>query len=277
VAFESVNSKAALLAEMGIEVEERTRMAVVPNIDALVVYPRNHQHVRLRLFCFPYAGGGASAFLPWAANLPPAVGVYPVQLPGRENRLREPPFVQLSSLIQMLAHALLPYLDIPCAFFGHSMGALISFELARHLRKQYDLDPAHLFVSGHPAPHMARPASHIHQLPEAAFIEELRKLQGAPESILGNSELMRLFLPTLRADFAVCETYTYTSDDPLASPISAFGGRQDAKVSHDALAGWRDQACSTFTLRMLPGNHFFLYSARALLLQAISQDLTRLL
>jgi medium-chain acyl-[acyl-carrier-protein] hydrolase len=155
------------------------------------------------------------------------------------------------------------------------MGALISFELARQLRRQYSLSPVHLFISGRRAPQIPDLALPIHHLPEAAFVEELRHLNGTPESVLQNAELMQLVLPIVRADFAVCETYVYSTEEPLDCPISAFGGLQDGEVSYDDLAAWRDQTNSSFTLSIFPGNHFFVQSARELILLAVSQKLTR--
>lgn len=199
----------------------------------------------------------------------------PRPTPGREIRLKEPSFTRLSPLVQTLAQVLHPYLNMPFAFFGHSMGALIGFELARQLRRQYSLGPVHLFVSGRRAPQIPDRSPPIHQLPESALVEELRRLNGTPESVLQNAELMQLVLPVLRADFALCETYVYSTEDPLDCPISAFGGLQDGSVSYDDLAAWRDQTNSSFTLKMIRGNHFFLQSARALILSALSQELQR--
>jgi medium-chain acyl-[acyl-carrier-protein] hydrolase len=189
--------------------------------------------------------------------------------------VKEPSFTRLSPLLPTLAQVLHPYLNMPFAFFGHSMGAMISFELARQLRRQYGFSPVHLFVSGRRAPQIPNPAPPIHQLPESAFVEELRRLNGTPESVLQNAELMQLVLPILRADFALVETYVYSTEAPLDCPISAFGGLEDGEVSHDDLTAWRDQTNSSFTLSMFPGNHFFLHSARSLILSTVSQELTR--
>ena len=242
-----------------------------------IACPKPNRRAHLRLFCFPYAGGGISIFRTWPDSLPPGVEVYLVQLPGRESRMRETPFTQLSPLLQALAQGLWPYLDMPFAFLGHSLGALVSFELARQLRRQNDPGPAHLFVSGHCAPQVPSRYPPLHQLPESEFLAELCHLKGTPEAVLQNAELMQLLLPVLRADFAIDETYVYTPAEPLDCPISAFGGWQDDRVSRDDLAAWRDQTRSSFTLRMFPGDHFFLHSSRTSLLRALSQDLTQLL
>jgi medium-chain acyl-[acyl-carrier-protein] hydrolase len=240
-------------------------------------YSKPNPQARLRLFCFPFAGGGAAIFRTWPDGLRRSVEVCPVELPGRGIRLREPLFTRLSPLVQAIAQALLPRLDKPFAFFGHSLGALVSFELARHLRRQLGLCPVQLFVSACRAPQMPDSDRPLHQLPDSVFMEELRRLNGTPEKVLQNAELMQLLLPVVRSDMAIFETHVYSNEDPLDCPISAFGGLQDGKVSHDDLAAWREQTYGSFTLRMFPGNHFFLESARGLLLRAVCQDIARLL
>ncbi len=254
---------------------EGKQVANVPTIDQWILYSRPRKQAQLRLFCFPYAGGGASIFRTWAEMLPSTIEVCPIQLPGRENRLLETPFSTLSPLIEHVAQALLPRLDLPFAFFGHSMGALISFELARYLRrKTYPFAPAHLFVSAHRAPQLPDPDPPTYYLPNAAFLNELRRLNGTPEEILQNQDLLRLLLPTLRADFALCETYQYVPDVPLGCPITTFGGLQDDEVSHEMLAAWRQQTSGAFTLRYFVGDHFFLHNEQAALLQVLSQNLS---
>jgi len=167
-------------------------------------------------------------------------------------------------------------MNLPYVFFGHSLGALIGFELACQLRRQNSTDPVHLFVSGRRAPQIPDPNPPIHQLPEAEFIDELRRFDGTPEEVLKHPELMEIFLPVLRADFALLETYEYTSEKPLDCPITAFGGLQDRKATREELAAWRDQTHGDFRLQLFPGDHFFLHSVQPILLQAIAQDLIRL-
>jgi len=228
----------------------------------------------VRLFCFPYAGGGASIFRNWSEKLPQEIEVCPVQLPGRENRLMELPFSNLDALLASLMPSLLPYLDMPYAFFGHSMGALISFELARLLRRtKHGTGPIHLFVSGRCAPHIPDIDSPVHHLAEPAFIEEIRRLRGTPEEVLQNAELLRVIIPLLRADFALCETYTYGKEIPLNCPISAFGGLQDEGVSREAIAAWQKQTFHTFKMHFFAGDHFFLRKEQASLLNVLAQDL----
>ena len=231
----------------------------------------------LRLFCLPYAGGSASMFYTWSTRLPAEVEVCAVQLPGRERRLNESPFTCLPPLVQALASALQPYLDVPFAIFGHSTGAIVSFELIRQLRREKAPAPQYLFVSARRAPQLPATEPPIHQLPDAAFIEKLRRYQGTPEAILRDEKIMEIVMPTLRADLALNETYVYNSEPPIDCPISAFGGLQDREVSRDDLSLWRDQTTSHFTLQMFPGNHFFLHSEVEALLSVISQDLHSIL
>jgi len=244
-----------------------------------IQYWQRKPQARVRLFCFPYAGGGASIFRTWSEHLPQDIEVCPVQLPGREDRLLERPCSNLPSLLDALVPALLPYLDMPYAFFGHSMGSLISFELARYLHQMgYSRTPVYLFVSGHSAPQIPDPDPPSYHLPEPEFIEELRQLKGTPEELLQNTEFLHLLIPLLRADFALCETYKYIHGEPLKFPISAFGGLQDSEVPHDAISAWREQASGpkaskNFRLRFFEGDHFFMHKEQTALLQAISQDL----
>lgn len=227
----------------------------------------------LRLFCFPYAGAGSVAYRPWAASLP-EVEIRPVLLPGRETRLREQPLQDPQQLIAILAAEIQPFLDRPFAFFGHSLGALIAFALARRLRSLPAPLPVHLFLSGRRAPHCPDGRSPLSSLPDTAFIQGVQqRYNGIPQPILQEPELMALFLPMLRADFSLLENFRIEAEEPFDFPISVFGGTQDPGASSDDLAGWRIYTTSTFSQSMFPGDHFFIQSQRALLLQAIAQDL----
>jgi medium-chain acyl-[acyl-carrier-protein] hydrolase len=167
-------------------------------------------------------------------------------------------------------------MDIPFAFFGHSMGALISFELARHLRRIHYPGPAQLFISAHRAPQLPDSNSPLHDLPDSALIDALSRLGGTPQAILQHTELMNVMLPILRADLTLCETYVYTAESPLDCPIAVFGGEQDSMVSTQELREWRYQTRSACTLHILPGDHFFLHSQQHLLLAALSRLMSRL-
>jgi medium-chain acyl-[acyl-carrier-protein] hydrolase len=185
----------------------------------------------------------------------------------------ESPFTRLSPLVEALAQALVPLLDKPFVFFGHSLGVLVGFELARQLRRQSGVQPDRLFVSASRAPQIPPRDRPIHALPEEEFMAELRRLNGTPGKVLENAELMQIMLPILRADFAVYETYVYSTEPPLDCFITGLGGLQDHKVSRGDLEAWGDQTSVSFSLRMFPGNHFFLNATQPLLLQALSEEL----
>ena len=237
---------------------------------------RSADLARVRLVCLPYAGGGASIFRRWIAALAPGIDVRAVQLPGRENRMQEPPFTALEPLVAALADAIRPWLDRPYALFGASMGTLIAFELARVLAAGPAGPPAKLFVAAHRAPHLPDLGPELHRLPDATFLDELRRLHGMPDEVLAHPELRALLLPLLRADFTACETYRFRPGPLLDCPIVAFGGSEDGEVTRKDLEAWREQTRAAFTLRMLPGNHFFVQSARAALLAAIAEELSPL-
>lgn len=231
---------------------------------------------RLRLFCFPFAGGGASTYLPWLKAFPEGVEVCPVQLPGREGRRQELAFDRARPLVETLAQDLSPLFDRPFAFFGHSMGALISFELARELRRRRMPSPCHLFVSGHRAPHCSDPDPPMHDLPEPDFIKRMGELNGTPKEVLENLDLVRLFIPLMRRDAALCETYQHTPEEALSCPITAYGGSEDAKATREELDAWREHTLRGFLLQMFPGDHFYLLRDRLPLLRVLSSSLQEL-
>ena len=234
----------------------------------------------LRLFCFPYAGG-EPAYQTWIDRFPPEVRrnveLCSIHLPGRASNHRGPLFYELSPLLVTLERMIVPYHDLPYAFFGHSMGALLGFELARGLRRHELPGPVHLTVSGHRAPQRFDPNEPIHNMPDREFRAKLREFGGTPEEVLQNAELIELLTPILRADFAVCERYSYVPEAPLDCSITVFGGNNDPRVSRDELLDWRDQTTQSFSLRMFPGGHFFLQSAVSLFVRVLAQDLKNVL
>jgi medium-chain acyl-[acyl-carrier-protein] hydrolase len=242
---------------------------------------RRNPAARLRICCFPYAGGGASAFRPWADELPADVSrdteLWAVNLPGREVRLSEAPFSEIGPLTEQLGRELLPRLTPPYVFFGHSMGALLSFEIARQLHAKGLPGPAHIFVSGQRAPQLLGQRPHVHDRPDAVILKKLRRLGGTPEEVLQNPELRELLLPILRADLSVCERYAYEDGEPLTCSLTAFGGKSDREVSAAELSAWQAQTSGSFALRMFPGGHFFLDSARPLVLRVLGRELRRVL
>lgn len=237
------------------------------------VVPRPLDIPRLRLFCFPYAGGGAFAFRKWAERVPNGVELCGVQLPGRESRFNEPGYTRLTDLVRDLAGVIGPATDVPLAFFGHSMGALVAFALARELRRASVRGPELLMVSGCRAPQRPDPDPPIHALPVPEFLQELRELNGTPEAIFRDEELLQLLVPMLRADFEVCETFEYRHEQPLECPIAAFGGTVDPDVAREDLEAWSEQTSASFSLRMFPGDHFYFVDRPAALLDEVTRHL----
>jgi len=242
-------------------------------VDPWITFPRPSSQARLRLFCFPYAGAGASVFRTWAGLLPPELEVVAVQLPGRESRLREPPLTRLEDLIEALSSVLARYLDRPFAFFGHSLGGLISYELAHRLRLEKGSCPAHLVISGRRPPEVEETDEPLHLLPDSRLIERLRVLNGTRDEVFREPEVLAIVLPILRADFTVCERYRYEKKPPLPCPLTIYGGENDGYVSSSRLHLWSDHTQNNFRVRLFPGNHFFLNSARSLVLQSLAEDL----
>lgn len=226
----------------------------------------------MRLFCLPHAGGGATAFHAWSAELPAFVQICPVILPGRETRLSEPLYTGMDSLLEAIDRELRPWLDIPYAVFGHSMGALLAFEWVRRLRRERASMPVWLFLSGRRAPDAPGDSNLLHSLPDRDLVKELTRLyDGIPQEFLGNETLMEVFLPILRANIAVVESYRFQEDEPLDCPITVFSGMNDASVTWDQLLAWkRHTSQRRFAIQILPGGHF--YPQRPLL-QMISATL----
>jgi surfactin synthase thioesterase subunit len=258
----------------GMSVSSNELPATTSWINRIAVGPGQSNVVRL--FCFPHAGGGASVFRFWTTELAPQIEVYPIQLPGREGRWREPPLTRISVLVPLLSEALRPLLHPPYAFFGHSMGAFIAFELARQLRRENRSGPATLIVSAARAPQIPDPDPPVHMMSAELLLEDLKRFDGIPQDLLAHPELVSLLLPTLRADLAICETYAYDDEPPLSCPISVYGGEHDEKVSLEQLTLWKVQSSGSFQLRVFPGKHFFfLKEARSAVAQALRKELLR--
>lgn len=228
---------------------------------------------RFKLFCLPYAGGGTTVFHGWGAALPAAVEVQAVRLPGRGPRLREPAMTEMSVLVGALADVLELELDGMYGLFGHSMGGRVAFEVTRELDRRRLPLPAQLWISGSRAPHLPPRRAPIHELPEPEFIAELRRYGGAPAEVLANQELMEIFIPILRADFALHDTYIHRPGPPLSVPLSIFGGVDDPYVPAGDLEGWAEHTTAGFDIQMFPGGHFFVHGARTLVLDRLGRDL----
>jgi medium-chain acyl-[acyl-carrier-protein] hydrolase len=230
----------------------------------------------MRLFCFPYAGAGASVFRKWPDGLPRNIELWALQLPGRENRFAEPASDLIGPIVEQVADAVSDLLERPFALFGHSMGALIAFELVRHLRRSGNTLPAGLLVSGQRAPQIKETSPRRCDLPEKEFLEMLGNMNGTPRDVLGNPELMEMLIPVLRADFAVCQKYVYATEPPLPCPIVAFAGRQDGEVGPDMVQLWQEQTSADFKFRIFPGDHFYFQAPEAGFLEILSQELRAL-
>lgn len=235
-----------------------------------IPYLKPNPKATLRLFCFPYAGGSASVFRDWQNYLPNNVQVCPIEIPGRGSRLIETPFEDTTSLIKEITPVMNPYLDLPFAFFGHSLGALISFELAYFLQQEYNKIPVHLIVSGRQAPSIPERSPKYH-LPAADLVTELKRLGGTPKEILENEELLELLLPIIKADLKMDETYDYRVLKTLSCPMTIFGGKEDPETTNEDLTAWQKHTNNLFSLEMFSGDHFFINSSRKLLLNKISE------
>lgn len=226
----------------------------------------------LRLFCFPYAGGGAPVFRGWGEAME-GIEVCAANLPGRGSRFGEAPLTSMTALLEALA-AHFPIRDggpdlSPFAFFGYSMGARIAFELARVLRRQGRALPVQLLLAACPAPQLPQGAP-LHTLAEEDFLAELVRRNGIPAAVLQEGELLNLLLPVVRADLELYETAVYEQQPPLPCSITTFGGDDDPVVGRHALAAWSEQTSGSFQQIILPGDHFFLRTAEKQLLNAVS-------
>jgi medium-chain acyl-[acyl-carrier-protein] hydrolase len=224
----------------------------------------------VRLICFPFAGAGASAFHPWRGRNG-GIQMHAVQYPGRETRWGEVPFDTLEAMIDALAAELARLWSGAYAFWGHSLGALIAFELTRRLRSLGHVLPRHLFVSGARAPHLP-PKEPIHHLPDREFLAKLTEYGGMQPEVLQNDELLSAVLPTIRNDFRLLEQYTFRDAPPFPVALSAFGGLQDENVSVGDLLAWSIHTCTTFRPRFLAGDHFFHLAAADEMWRYIRED-----
>ncbi|XP_071958160.1 S-acyl fatty acid synthase thioesterase, medium chain-like [Antedon mediterranea] len=226
----------------------------------------NCRHTRpnsqLRLFCFPWAGGGTNYYVNWAKTLSDSIEVCAVRLAGREIRLNDKPCGDMLTTVANIANTLLPkFQSKPFAFFGHSMGSVLSFEVALYLKKYYGLEPVHLFVSGFTSPQSAgqRIATDWINMPEDEFLENIKRIGGTPQEVLENRDLMKMYMPSLRADFHMVSHYRYNLPDsvPLTCPVSFTDGDNDKP--HD-VAGWAKITNGEFKSQTMPGGHFYFYN-----------------
>jgi len=245
-----------------------------------------------QLVCLPHAGSGAATYRDWQSRLGPSAEVLAPQLPGRDGRFTEPPAASAEEVVEALVEPLLARLDTPggsqgrgpagsrsprpFALFGHSMGALLSYELAHELVRR-GRPPAHLFVSGYSAPHFPRrPGRPVaHELPDTELVAHITALQGTNGVVLEHRELMELLLPVIRADYKVCETYQYRERSPLPVPITALGGDSDPEVPENGLRAWGHLTSEELVVKVFPGGHFYLYSRFDEVMDALRTRFTR--
>jgi len=231
---------------------------------------------KLRLFCFPYAGGAASIYRMWPHIVPRTVEVCPVHPPGRGHRAADPPLTSAIQMAREVAREAAVCLDVPFAVFGHSFGGIVAFEFVRELRRTHGVLPVHLLVSGCHAPHFRRRADPIHRYSEAEFLREIESLGGTPAELLADRELMEMFLPVLRADFQAFYEYEYVEGPKIDCPITAYGGLRDPQIQERHLRAWREHTTKDFELHVLPGDHFFLTKNQATFFPVLGSEIGKL-
>jgi surfactin synthase thioesterase subunit len=226
----------------------------------------------LRLFCLHHAGAGASTYRDWQGLVGNQIEVVPVQLPGRETRFAEPAERSIRRLSRQLTTLVLERAaGAPFAFFGHSMGALLAYDLTREL-ETVGRPPAHLVVSAHSAPHV-RDARAVHTFPDDEFLAYVLKLEGTPSDVRNDPALLEVILPVLRADFTACETYEHEAGCPLAVPVTVFGGDRDPSVNSSQLRRWAELTTAPTTVELFPGGHFYLAAHRDRMLASLLRAL----
>lgn len=248
---------------------------MVEDPDLWLTSPRPVDDPVYRLFCFPYAGGSAAIYKPWPELLTASVEVQAVQLPGRSGRMEETPVDDIEQVLEALLFAIEPFTDLPFAFYGHSMGALLAFEVTKRLWAEHRVGPTHLFVAARRAPHQPSRNQTLHEQPTEKVVSFLRSLRAVPAEVLDHAELMELLLPALRADLKLDGLYEYAPGAGVSCPVIAFGGQDDEYVLDDEIAGWSMHAGGGFELVTLPGDHFFVDqpTGRRLLLERIRKEI----
>ena len=237
-------------------------------------YPHQPQDPALRLFCFPYAGAGASIFKDWQLQPETGVQLWAMQPPGRENRMGEPPLRRWEPLLTSYLEAILPLLDRPFALFGHSVGALVAFELARLLRLRGGPAPERLFLSAHRAPELPSKQGPVSHLEEPAFLERLLEMAGPSPSAIRDPELLSVLAPLLRADFELCENYRYVPGAPLSVPFTCYAADDDSEVDPPDVAAWERHTTGGCRLLRFDGGHLFIRDRAPAVLADIAADLS---
>ena len=241
---------------------------------AWVVCHQTKVGMPFRVFCFPYAGSGASAFFSWGrALVSHPLEIHSIQLPGRETRLREKSLHSAEALVQGVVEALIPVMTHASIFLGHSMGSLLAFEVCRELRRRKARLPLKLLACGSKPPHLVHLNRRLHHLDDRTFIDTIvRDYNGIPRELLDQPEIVELICPILKADFAVMETYVHCEEPPLGIPIVAFGGETDDTVPRSDLLQWNRHTASGFKERIFSGGHFFINESREAVVRAVLEE-----
>ncbi|WP_340679284.1 thioesterase domain-containing protein [Paraglaciecola sp.] len=238
--------------------------------------PQPRPNAKVRLICFPFAGGNASTYIAWASRLDSFIELIAVQLPGRANRFNEPAIADMDELIAAMFTPFQKITDKPYVFFGHSLGSRMAFSLMLACKKVGLPGPVHFFASGSKGPQHAPRANRISHLDDQQFIQALRTIGGTPKILLDNPEQMNLYLPLLRADFAISENFKLQSSIVFDCPLTVLGGAEDDEISKDELLSWQKHFTVFEALHILAGNHFFVNSAQEQIISILNQALSNI-
>lgn len=226
----------------------------------------------VRLVCFPWAGGGASVFRRVAIHLPEIIELLAVQLPGREDRFGESPLLRMDLIVKHVLDDIISVADRPVVFFGHSMGALVAYEVARAFKAQFGREPQMLIVSGSGSPGSEEAYERCAGTAgEQEFIADMRKLGGTPREILEDAQMMRTFLPVMRADYEVLDTYVHRAAGMLSCPLIACAGTEDPSVSQESMDAWCQHTTGSCRQHRFGGDHFYLLSQQTALAQCLQE------
>ena len=237
--------------------------------DRWIVRSAKNNSIKSRLFCFPYAGGNAGIYKDWVQHFE-ETEIVAIQLPGRSNRFSEACIDNLASCVEEILHSVKHLLDKPFAFFGHSLGAIIAYELLRKIPERQYTNCLQLFVSGRIAPDLVSPNPKISHLPNDQFKKVLKQYEGTDIELLKNDDLMDVLIPMLRSDFKMIETYHHQHKSPLKTPITTLSGKDDLFVDFDAVSEWQRFSGKPLTHHSFDGNHFFVDKNRAEIAQLVS-------
>jgi surfactin synthase thioesterase subunit len=227
----------------------------------------------IQLVCLPHAGGSASFYFPMSQALAPAVDVLCVQYPGRQDRRDEPGITEIGAYADALISQILPWTDRPLAFFGHSMGAVLAFEVTRRLERDHGVTPVRIFASGRRSPASHRHET-VHLRDDDGVVEEMRELSGTDGRILGDEEILRMVLPAIRTDYTAIENYRASAEDSVQAPITVLTGDADPRTSSEEAEAWAAHTSGAFDIHRFPGGHFFLANHQEQILKIVSEELT---